>query len=309
MTDIVLKMSKNLFLVVDIGGTHTRCGLVDHEGTVFFFHRVLSKDLFSRSVEDFLNFLEQYLKQVNISKANLNAVVVGVPCTIDRDRMQILSCPNLRALEGKDFKVLVTEKFEVPVFIEKDTNLSILGEHWKGAAKGFRTVIGIFVGTGLGCGLIVDNKLFIGSHGVAAELGHIVVPGKYDQCPCGNQGCVELYTGGTAVAKAIEHCSARHFGMDERLVAPKNEELKEIKELLAWVIGTVVNILDPDLVVIGGGVINAGWFDVIDLSCRALKYTRKPEPAKSLVVKCAILGDKAALVGGAKYAMEYLRLI
>ena len=299
-------MREKMFLVVDIGGTHTRCGLVNYNGVVRCFRRLSSRGLFLRGLKDFFDLIEQYLKETNTSKRNLKAIIIGVPCTIDRARMRILSCPNLRTLEGEDLKTLVAEKFGVPVFIERDTNLSILGEHWKGAARGYRTVMGVFVGTGLGCGLIIDNKLFTGSHGVAAELGHITVPGRRDQCSCGNQGCVELYVGGTAIGKVIKHYSPQQFMADALLFTQKSEELEQIKELLAWAIGTGVNILDPELVVVGGGVIDAGWVDITDLFSRALQYTRKPEPAKSLMLKPAVLGDKAALVGGAQYAMEYL---
>lgn len=289
------------FLSIDIGGTYTKLGIVDNTGKVFFFRRILTKTFFpTDDLSKFSALLKNYLIAEKIPTKNIQAIVVGLPCTLTTSRNRAVSCPNLKVIENLDLIAELNNEFAIPIFLERDTNLAILGECWKGAAKGYSNVVGVFVGTGLGCGLILNGRLYVGSHGVAAELGHIAVPGKKDVCACGNVGCVELYASGVALRRNIE----RDQDSCKRPAKLPKTIVNSLQEYLAWAIGTIVTIFDPEIVVLGGGMLRSGLFNFDLLKTHILRYTRKPEPAGSVQIKLSRLGDKAALVGGGRYALD-----
>ncbi|MEM1673152.1 MAG: ROK family protein [Candidatus Bathyarchaeia archaeon] len=305
-------MLSKFFLAFDIGGTYFRYGIVTDTGIILYHNRLLTKTVFSQPYEKFLSSLVE--ECVHYAGAGtIAAAVVGVPCTIDVARRRLLSCPNVQSLQGEPFVKKLESILCAPVLVERDVNLALLGEHWMGSARGYSTVAGVFVGTGLGCSLIINNRLFTGAHGVAAELGHIKIPGQSDPCACGDYGCLELYAAGIALGRAIESFSEGKVSYEEAVVKatrgeePWNMVARQIKEMLAWGVGTLITLIDPELVVLGGGVIDSNLFSIEELSQTIKKYVRKPEPANSIAIKLASLGDKAGLIGAAKFALERIR--
>lgn len=305
-------MQKRVFVAFDIGGTHFRYGLVTDTGEILYHGRILTKEVFNKNYKNLLKrIIEECIDRTNAD--NISAAIVGVPCTINATRTHLLSCPNVPYLQGEAFLKELASMLCAPVLVERDVNLALLGEHWKGAARGYRTVAGVFVGTGLGCSLIINNNLFTGAHGVAAELGHIKIPGQSDLCACGDHGCLELYAAGIALRKAVESSSEGGLSYEEAIVRAKqgkepwNTIARQIRETLAWGIGTLITLIDPEAVVVGGGVIGSNLFSIEELTQAVKKYVRKPEPAQSISIKPTSLGDMAGLIGAAKFALEHIR--
>lgn len=312
MLGILSKMSNQLILAIDIGGTNIRVGLVTNHGDLINICYLSTKSaLKENSPQLLIQSSWGLLKQVGCSKEKLMTIIIGVPCTLNKTRTTILSCPNIVKLQQLDIINAFQQEFRKPIYLERDTNLILLGEHWKGAAVGYSNVAGIFVGTGLGCALILNNQLYKGAHGVAAELGHLRYPGRADICGCGNIGCVELYAGGVALDSAAQKHGLSSTQDIFKQVASGDKFWQSIfdafLDALAWAISVLVNIIDPDIVVLGGGVIERGGLAVEEIRTRVVKYTRKPEPARSLVITKAMLGDRAALIGSVKYAQECMK--
>lgn len=294
---------------VDIGGTKIRLGLLNIQGDLQHLESLWSRDFKGLSNVDqaLAEVVHQYIMRMGIPWEHLVGVVVGVPATLDRQEGFIYSCPNFRNLEGKRIRTTFQAYLPVPVWIERDTNLAVLGEHWKGAAQGYQDVLGVFVGTGLGCGIILNGRLHVGSHGVAAELGHIPVPSKDELCNCGNLGCIELYAAGVALERGLQESPDQESNISELFTRASQGDafwrltLDRFIEMLSIAVATAVNILDPQIVVIGGGISCMKDFPFEELTRRVFAHTRKPEPARSLLIVRSALGDQAGLIGAARF--------
>lgn len=301
------KENKGFVVGVDIGGTKIRVGLVDANANVSAFATFWSSEFKGspNAPQNIAAAIRQHLVKSKIHVKDIKAIVLGLPATLDRDQKVILSCPNFKDLEGISFAEAVIDELSVPVILERDVNLAILGEYWKGAGQGFSDVVGVFVGTGLGCGIILNGRLFTGSHGAAAELGHIPVPGRHDLCGCGNKGCIELYAAGVALERTINQLPSPKPLITEIFLHAANGDpfwvamVNDFLEMLATAVATVINIVDPQLVIISGGITQMPSFPYDDLIAKIFDHVRKPEPARSLLFKKGLLGDLAAMIGAA----------
>lgn len=299
-------------LGLDIGGTRIRLAFINKNGYVYNFKALKSRDFKkdSQTDERLASLVEQNVLQSDISWEQLDAIVLGLPATLDRRNKIVYSCPNFRDLEGEKVLKTFEARFPVPIVIENDVNLAIVGEHWLGAAQGYQDVLGIFVGTGLGCGIILNGRLHQGSHGVAAELGHIPVPEKDDVCGCGNRGCIELYAAGVALERALQEHQEASSDIQEIFLRARNGDkfwqhtVRQFLTMLAIAIATAINIIDPQVVIIGGGIPQIPGFPFNELVEKVFSHTRKPEPARSLHIKRAVLGDLAGLIGAAKIGSQ-----
>jgi len=298
----------------DIGGTNIKCGLINKEGNVFEFAIYKTKEIFSSNY-DITNLVKKYVQQSSIEADRIEGIVLGLPCTLSKDRFSTFSCPNLPWLSAKEFsRTLKLGSTQFPLYIERDTNLAVLGEMWKGAAIGHHTIVGIFVGTGLGCGIVLNGRLFTGSHGAAAELGHIPYHvEKAEKCPCGNINCIELFASGKTVEKALEKAPEVKLDISEVFLLVEKGDLywqsvlNDMLDALSTAAATVVNIIDPEILVLGGGILSIPRFPLRELIQQIREKLRKPEPANSLIIKTSILAEKAALIG-ARYLFNLINL-
>jgi allose kinase len=292
---------------VDIGGTNIRLGLLDKKGILHHFESFRSYDFKDNPQVDkaLAELVYQWILHKGIPWEHLVAVVLGLPATLDRQDGFVYSCPNFRNLEGKRIRTTFQNWLPIPIYVEKDTNLAILGEHHQGAARGYQDVLGVFIGTGLGCGIILGGSLHLGAHGVAAELGHIPVPNREEVCGCGNKGCIEIYASGGTLERALQARPDPESDIQKVfLYAAKGDPfwrqtIDHFLEMVAIAISAAVNLLDPQVVVIGGGVLQMEEFPFAELVKRVLTHVRKPEPARSLAVVKSVLGEYAGLVGAA----------
>jgi glucokinase len=303
---------------VDLGGTKMLVGVVDSERRVRYRSTAPSSGL---SQDELLDALERELRSAIEARPDVVAAGLGIPCTIDRKRGVAIMAVNL---ELADVAVgeLMAERLGLPVLVDNDANLAMLAEHRFGAARGARNAAMLTIGTGIGGGLIIDGRLHRGSTGGAGELGHVVIEEDGPPCQgnCPNRGCVEALASGTAIARealvaaerapdsALGRALAGGAELDGTLVTDAalegDETAQGVLALAGRRIGvalsSLANALDPDVIVIGGGVIRAG--ELLVGPARSELAVRALAPMNGTRVAAAELGPDAGMLGAAAMA-------
>jgi glucokinase len=288
---------------VDIGGTKVLAGTVDAAG------RVLSRvrgdtppsGAPAAAVEDVVVALVGELR----TAYDVSAVGVGAAGFVDRQG-GVAFAPHLSWRE-EPLAAKLTERLGVPVVVDNDANVAALAELRLGAARGRRDVVCVTLGTGIGGAVVLDGEVRRGGHGFAGEFGHVAVEPDGRDCPCGQRGCWEQYCSGTALvraANALEGTPAGVTGVDVTLAAGAGEPwaVTAFEEIGTWLghgLAGVCAALDPELVVIGGGLVDAG--DLLLDPARAMLEKRlvgagsRPTPP----IVPAALGPEAGFIGAA----------
>ena len=293
------------YIGIDIGGTNLRGALLLADGSIA--SRFRQKTDISSGVASFLDRLTSELVQVMGDAAaagvQVKGVGLGVPGLIGRDGL-IHSSVNLQPLEELNLAGLMMERLSVPVVAANDANLNALGESLAGAGRGLDSLVVITIGTGLGSGLLLDGRLWSGTGGFAAEFGHTTVVPDGLPCPCGNRGCLEQYVSAAALS--------RHGGgLTPEVLAVRaaqgEPQASAAFEMLGYWLGTalagLLNTLNLQGVVIGGGV--AESFRLFEPSLRrTIEQRTFRQISQGVVIRQAMLGDDAGLVGAARYAAQ-----
>lgn len=225
--------------------------------------------------------------------------------------------PHVPELDGVPVRRELSRRLKLPVVVENDANAFVLGEWWKGAAKGAKVAAGLTLGTGVGGGLVLDGHVFRGAHGFAAEFGHIVTDVHGLPCRCGARGCLEAHVSGTALARIVADAAAAQsldveptakalFEHGRRGEDWANELLDDVANRLGVGLAGLVNALNPDIIVLGGSV--ARDFDVIrERTIGAMRRNAFREPGKRVRVKVGTLGRDAAMLGAARLAFDRMK--
>jgi glucokinase len=294
-------MADPLVIGVDLGGTKIAAGLVDGDGGVRERRERMTP---TESQEALLDALEEAVAE--LLGADVAAVGIGVPSIIDRTTGRALGSVNI-PLDDVDLDDRLRARFGLPVAIENDANAAAFAEWRFGAGQGASSLVMLTLGTGVGGGVVFGGQLLRG----LAEFGHIVIEhdGRPCQGTCTGRGHLEAYVSGTA-ATAAARAAFGPAADAYRLVRLANEGdaqaigiLREIGERLGSGIGTLVNVFDPELVVVGGGFAAAG--DLILEPARAVARREALGPAKERVqVVRAKLGTAAGIVGAALAGLE-----
>jgi len=307
---------------VDLGGTKMLVGVLDSRGEVVHRRSVGSADL---SEEQLLGTLEAELRTALEARPAAAAIGLGVPCTIDRSRGICVNAVNL-PLREVHLREIVAERIGLPTSIDNDGNAAVLAEHRRGAARGARNVVMLTIGTGIGGGLILDGQAFRGSSGAGAELGHVVVDldGPRCQGSCPNHGCIEAIASGTALGREAEEAAtlwpdsalgqAARGGerVDARLVTElaldgdgvSVEVMATVGRRLGAALSGLANVFDPDVILLGGGVMAAG--DLLLEPAREEFRGRALPPQNEAPIEAAALGADAGMIGAAILALEEL---
>lgn len=270
--------------------------------------------------------IRELLSSSDLEGRTLKGIGVGSPGPLDPATGVILDTPNLHwdnfplgERLGKDFKV--------PIAVDNDVNMGVYGEYHFGAGKGYRNVIGIFPGTGIGGGLILDGKLFRGTTGNAGELGHIIVEIDGPRCGCGRRGCLEalasriaiareaaalafrgdapylLKSAGTDLAKIRSGTLAKSISAGDKLV---EEVVRNAARYIGVVMGSLVNIFSPDAFILGGGLVEKLDKLFVEETTKAMKENSFPFLSSVVKVHAAKLGDDATVMGAAMLICEKL---
>jgi len=269
-------MAKELIVGVDIGGTNIRVGTVDSDIQLSREEIISSRKLQGEnSVYTLLDYLKAYISSGDAAPIALS---FGFPSTIDKERHTVINTPNLKGFNNVKIKSIYEEALGIPVYINKDATALLYCDMHRLGIKNSGTVVGIYVGTGIGNSIIINGNEYVGNDGVACELGHIPVSGRDDPCSCGLKGCIELYAGG----KMLERIWEEEFRETplENLFAVHSaaSRVREYITDVANAIATEINILNPGHVVLGGGVLQMKSFPKELLKDIVLDKTRRPIP-------------------------------
>jgi glucokinase len=311
-------MNDNLVFAADLGGTNMRVALVDQSGKIH--HRLKQPTPHGESPQVVIDALTSALAQCDsASRGQTVAASIMVPGTVDRANERVVQAPNLPSLNDFRLKQELEKQFNFPVVLENDANAAAVGEHWMGAARGVGTVVCVTLGTGVGGGIILEGKLWRGAHGSAGEIGHTTVePFGGLECKCGNTGCLELFASATGLVRMTREdlaVSSSSILKVEELTAAQVYDagvagddvalrvFAKLGDYLGVGLANLIDLIDPDLIVIGGGVAN-GWklFEVQmheQVNARTFKAT--PPLVKIVPAEC---GDDAGLLGAARLGFD-----
>jgi glucokinase len=248
----------------------------------------------------------------------LSAVSVVVPGTVNVAEGVVVKAPNVPCLDGFRLSAALESELDWPVILENDANAAAIGEMWQGAGRGHRTLICVTLGTGVGGGIILDGKLWRGADGSAAEIGHIGVdPFAGVPCMCGSRGCLEVYASATAIVRMTREARPRYpnsvLHSTEDLTSAKiyqagmeGDELaievfRRMGTYLGIGLASLINVLNPEIVVIGGGLSN-GWELFAKHMQQQVIERAFPIPARRVKIVRAQCGDDAGLLGAARLA-------
>lgn len=282
---------------IDLGGSKYRIGLVNSEAELVGNSiRVAIKDI--NKADDLVNSIQNSINDLissnDIDQEEIEGIGIGSPGPLDIHTGVILETPNLTYLRGYPIVDRISKGVSMNVVIGNDANCFVLGQHVAGAAKGFQTVFGITLGTGFGCGLVLEGKLYEGANGTAGEFaGSMYLDGVFEDYISG-RGLRKIYEeiSGEGLRPLQIENKARE-GSDGALEA-FNEFGKHIGSALSY----VVNLVDPEVIVVGGSIANAYDLFIDDLK-ESLLSKIYSKPAENLLVKQAEDGEINAIIGAA----------
>jgi glucokinase len=312
-------------LGVDVGGTKIALAPVDRAGRIHA--PVLTQSSRTDDTEAFLSGLEAALRNALHTFAEADVRAVGLACagTVDSERGVVVTSPNL-PLREVPVASRMQKALGVPVVLENDANAAALGEVACGAAVGYRHVVMVTLGTGIGGGLILDGRPYHGAGGGAAELGHTIVCRDGELCACGTRGCWEMYASGKALQRfARDRAGSRRDDPDGRLAGLKAQgaldgegvsrlalrdtpapwRLSPSGRLVGHRLVGLVNAFNPEVVVVGGGVSRLGDL-ILEPAARMVRESALAPNRDQVRLVAAALGNDAGLVGGALAAWDRL---
>jgi len=291
---------------VDVGGTNIKMGLVNRFGCIVNKSSLNTKKFHqnkTKLIQALVEEINGLISSKKLKSKNILGIGIGLPGLIDSKHGIINFLPNVPGWRNVHLKSIMQKRLRVPVFIDNDVNLVTLGEWMFGAGKGYSNLLCLTLGTGVGGGLVLDNKLYRGESFVAGELGHMPLNEKGPKCTCGGWGCFERYVGNGDMQRQAS-----------KIFKKKNIQLPEIfklanqgnkRALLFWdeaanhignaLVG-VVNLLNPQLIIIGGGISNNYKYLGKTINAVINKRAMKVQ-AKMVKVVRAQLGDDAGIIG------------
>ncbi len=315
----------NLFWGVDIGGTNVKLGLLTQGGEVLGFENLPTKVEAGPGamVERIVDTCDRMLAAKDVSRERVTAVGIGSPGPLSIQEGKLYELANLPGFTDFRLRAELSGRLGVPALLENDANAACWGEFWKGAGKTVRDMVMFTLGTGIGGGIVMNGELVHGGEYNGAELGHMIITMGGRQCNCGQKGCLEAYASAThTVARAVEGLEAgRQSSLAEVLTENSGITSKDIFDAAAAgdvfalevVDGTALalavaslnmrHITEPVMVVLGGGMVNAGTIltDRICWHFQQQQWQLKPE---RMEIRIAKLGSDAGFIGAAGYAIH-----
>jgi glucokinase len=309
-----------LVFAADLGGTHLRAATIDELGRVHFHikQKTPAAESADQIVGELVRAARDGEKQGAREGRSIHAICVAVPGSVDISAGRVVKAPNLPCLDGFDLAAKLTKELKRKSILENDANAAAVGEMWRGAARNCRTIICVTLGTGVGGGIVLEGELWHGVNDSAAEIGHMCVePFAGVVCSCGSRGCLEVYTSGTAIVRMTREARPRHpesMLEGERLTAKKIycaavkgdqlalEVFRRMGAYLGIGLANLINVLNPEMIVIAGGVVNAWELFAKDMN-QQIAERAFPLPAGQMKVVRGECGDDAGLLGAAKLAL------
>ncbi len=317
------KISNNHVLAADVGGTNTRMAVVNENGDIL---KLLKKSTHCKEGRDemikfIVSFAGETIEKSKLPKDEICGVGIGFPGPLNADTGTIFNPPNLNGWDNVPLRDILEKELRVPVAIENDANAAALGEWWKGAGSGTSSLVCITLGTGVGGGIVMDGKVWHGASSIAGEIGHTTVIRDGIKCTCGNIGCLERYACSGGILKRVNDALLKEKDNDSRqpltnlkqidqMVMQGNEivlnVIKETGVILGIAIANIANLLNPEMIVLFGGVTNLGENLVGPLKEEVKKRAFK-KATESLRIELSQLGDNSGILGAARNILSKLQ--
>jgi len=293
-------------LGIDIGGTNIK-GVLLLGNKIVKRIKIPTKSKTNKKIilAQIYKCIEKLLhKSQNVGRvtSHINGIGVGIAGPVDFENQKILNPPNVTGLKGIDLKREIEEKFKIKTFIDNDVHCLTLAETLLGAGKGKKMVVGLGLGTGVGGGIVIDGKVVYGKSGTAGEMGHMTINKYGRKCACGQRGCLEAYINEKGIRKTAFEIFGKRidtitlYNMARKGNKKAIEVWQETGKYLGLGLANIVDSLNPDIIIIGGGIANAGELILNSAKKEMRKNILSPLARKTSVIK-AKLGEFAGAVG------------
>ncbi|MGM9987125.1 MAG: ROK family glucokinase [Bacillaceae bacterium] len=312
-------MEKKLLVGVDLGGTTTKIAFIDMYGEIVEKWEIPT-DISEQGKHIIVNIakaIDDKLEELGKKKEDLAGIGMGAPGPVDEETGNILTAVNL-GWKNYPLRNHLEVETGLPAIVENDANIAAIGEMWKGAGEGSKNLVAVTLGTGVGGGVIVDGQIVSGVNGAAGEIGHIVSELNGAPCNCGKKGCLETIASATGIVRVanemlqegkpsiLANLKAENGGISAKDVFDAVDQKDEVAlavvdkvaSYLGLAIANVGNVLNPERVVIGGGVSKAGDKILIPVTNYFKQYAFS-SVADSTQLAIATLGNDAGVIGGA----------
>lgn len=311
---------KKYSIGIDLGGTKILIALVDRNTGEVLNHikKKTKKDKGPKNIiKKMLEGIEELIEESGKAIDDISSIGVGAAGQIDRQSGVLISAANLDCYD-LNIKEILSKKFNVPVYVGNDVEIAAIGEQKFGAGKGCNDFVCVFVGTGVGSAIIKNGQIITGATGTAGEIGHIIVDLNGRQCACGAHGCLEAYASRSAIERCIEgalkkgrkSCILDYLETGKSITSSmiqksieREDELvlqcvTEASEYLSGGIASIINFVNPELIILGGGLIEAVDY-FYQKTIKKAKAKSLPVPAEKIQFKKAMLGDYSGVIGAA----------
>ncbi len=316
---------KKYSIGVDLGGTKILAGLVNTKtGQVITSVKKKTQKNSNESIaERIIETIDQTICEAQISVSDISSIGIGAAGQVDRKNGILLSAPNINCF-NLNFREILENQFKIPVFIGNDVEVATIGEIKFGNGVGCKNFVCIFVGTGVGSGIVCDGKIYSGITGTAGEIGHIIVSSGGRLCGCGGHGCLEAYASRTAIEKRITGAIKKGHNSIIQSLLEENSQIKskhikralelndevvfnvitEAAEYLSSGIASVINFFNPELIILGGGLIEAVDF-FYEITVKKTHVKSLAIPSAGTKIMRTGLKDFSGLIGAALLEKYY----
>lgn len=307
----------------DLGGTKMLAAVIDNDGTIVARNKQKTAGTDNESVfAAIVETIDGATEKAGLKRSDIESIGIAVPGPIDPIHGIVKQTPNV-SLSDFPLGPRLTNELGAAVYLENDVNAGLWGEYVAGAARGYSDVIGIFPGTGIGGGIVIGGALYRGKGGRAGEIGHITVQSDGRRCGCGNHGCLETVASKTAIARDLAllamngqspvlaaagatDISLIKSGLIKKALDAGDPGVAEVVEQAAMFLGigmaAMVNIFDPELILLGGGLVEKLGSQITNPAEATMRRRAMASLVDGVVVAEAELGDDAAIVGAARLA-------
>jgi len=318
-------LDKKYRVGIDIGGTNVKIALVDNKGHLAYSNSVPTRAEmgYEYTISNIKSVIYTSLKETEISKSDIGGIGIGGPGQIDSEKGIVRCFPNIPGWINVPLAKIMEEEFQVPARVDNDVRVATLGEYHFGAGKGYKNIVCITVGTGIGSGIIINGQLVRGASMSAGELGHMTLQACGGPiCGCGDTGCLEAFASGPAIVQLAQEyimggksAKFKELAVNTPITPQIVYEAAQLGDAVSktifdiignWIgiaLANVVNLINPEVIIIGGGVAQAG--DILfkpireTLDKRALKIA-----AETVKIVPAELGESAGVVGASLLVLE-----
>lgn len=288
-----------MIIGLDVGGTNIKGVLM--KGTKVIVK--IKTEIKSRNDRNVL--LAQIFDCINNLRLGkkIEKIGIGVAGPVDFERQMVLNPPNLVALKNLKLGKIITEKFKTKAIIEHDADCFVLAEAILGAGKNYKSVFGITLGTGVGGGLAINKKIYHGAHGSAGEIGHTTIEKNGRQCACGNKGCLEAYINDKGIKQTAQEIFKKRIDRMrtfDDLAEKKDRRAIKLYEIVGKYLGiglaNLVDMVSPDIIIVGGGIMRAGKF-ILEPARKEMKKNILSSGAKKTKLLKSKIGKFAGAIG------------